>query len=153
AQGGHKLHVIDMDVTSDASVQAGVTRAMELAGGIDVAINNAGIGTVGITEAFTPDEVAQFFQTNVVGSFRVARAVLPVMPESRSGYLVFVGSSLGRVILPFMGPYTASKFAVEALAETMAPEVKPLGIDLTILEPGVYATSFLDNTIFPGDGA
>ncbi len=153
AQGGHQLHVIDLDVTSDASVQAGVTRALELAGGIDVTISNAGVGTIGLMETFTADQVARFFQTNVVGAFRVVRAVLPVMREAKAGYLLFVSSTVGRLVLPFMGPYTMTKFALEAMAESLAIEVKPLGIDLTVIQPGAYATAYLDNLVPPDDAA
>jgi len=151
AKGGHQVHAIELDVTADASVQSGVARAVEAAGGIDVAISNAGIGTVGVLETFTPDQVGQFFQTNVVGAFRLARTVLPLMREARSGYLMFVSSTIGRVILPFMGPYAATKFALEAMAETLSNEVKPLGIDLTVLQPGAYLTSLVGNSIVPED--
>jgi NAD(P)-dependent dehydrogenase (short-subunit alcohol dehydrogenase family) len=151
SKGGHKLHVIEMDVTNDASVESGVARAVEAAGGIDVAISNAGIGTVGVLETFTADQVGQFLQTNVVGAFRLARAVLPLMRKAGSGYLMFVSSTIGRVILPFMGPYAATKFALEAMAETLSNEVKPLGIDLTVLQPGAYLTSLAGNSLMPED--
>jgi NAD(P)-dependent dehydrogenase (short-subunit alcohol dehydrogenase family) len=150
-QNGHKLHVVELDVTSDASVQAGITSAVKAAGGLDAVISNAGIGTVGVMETFTADQVSQFFQTNVVGAFRVARAVLPLMREAKAGYLLFVSSTVGRVILPFMGPYQATKFALEALAETLSNEVKPLGIDVTLLQPGAYATSFFANSVMPAE--
>jgi NAD(P)-dependent dehydrogenase (short-subunit alcohol dehydrogenase family) len=149
--GGHTLHVVELDVTSDASVQSGVTKALELGGGIDTVINNAGVGAFGIHELYTSEQVQQAFDVNVVGSFRVAKTVLPLMREARAGHLVFVGSTLGRLILPFMGPYTATKFAVEAMAESFAFELGPLGIDVTILQPGAYGTEFTANSIQPAD--
>jgi NAD(P)-dependent dehydrogenase (short-subunit alcohol dehydrogenase family) len=153
ANGKHALHVIELDVTDDASVQAGVTRALELGGGIDTVINNAGVGAFGVHEVYTAEQVARLFDVNVVGSFRVARTVLPLMREARAGHLVFVSSSLGRIILPFMGPYTASKFAVEGMAESIAFELGPLGIDVTIVQPGAYGTEFMAHSLQPADGA
>lgn len=150
-QGGHALHVIELDVSDDASVQAGVTKALELGGGIDTVINNAGVGCFGIHELYTSEQVARAFQVNVVGSFRVAKTVLPLMREARSGHLVFVSSTLGRLILPFMGPYTATKFAVEAMADSFAFELAPLGIDVTIVQPGAYGTEFMTHSIQPAD--
>jgi NAD(P)-dependent dehydrogenase (short-subunit alcohol dehydrogenase family) len=150
-QGGHALHVIELDVTDDASVQAGVTRALELGGGIDTVINNAGLGIFGLHEPFTAAQLTEVLDVNVVGSFRVTRAVLPLMREARRGHLVFLGSTLGRVILPFMGPYSASKFAVEGLAEGIAFEVKPLGVDVTVVQPGAYATEFVQKGLQPAD--
>ena len=152
-QGGHALHVIELDVTDDASVQAGVTRALELGGGIDTVINNAGVGTFGPQETYTSAQAASIFDVNVVGSFRVARAVLPLLREARSGHLVFVSSSLGRLVLPFMGIYTASKFAIEAMAESFAFELAPLGIDVTIVQPGAFGTDFSQNTLRAAEGA
>jgi NAD(P)-dependent dehydrogenase (short-subunit alcohol dehydrogenase family) len=150
-QGKHSVHVIELDVTDDASVQAGVTRALELGGGIDTLINNAGIGIFGLHETFSPAQLASALDVNVVGTFRVTRAVLPLMREAKAGHIVFLGSTLGRVILPFMGPYTATKFAVEGMAECIAFEVAPLGIDVTIIEPGAYGTDFVPKGLQPAD--
>lgn len=152
-KGGHAVHVIELDVTDDASVQAGVTRALELGGGIDTVINNAGIGIFGLHETFSSAQLATALDVNVVGSFRVARAVLPLMREAKAGHLVFVASTLGRMILPFMGPYTATKFAVEGMAESIAFEVGPLGIAVTIIEPGAYGTQFVPKGLQPADFA
>lgn len=152
-RGGHALHVIELDVTSDASVQSGVGRALELGGGIDTVINNAGVGTFGLSEAYTIEQLAAVLDINVVGSFRVARMVLPLMREAGAGHLVFLSSSLGRIVLPFMGLYSASKFAVEGMAEGLAFELGPLGIDVTVIQPGAYATGFMANTVRPADDA
>lgn len=150
-QGGHALHVIELDVTSDASVQAGVTRALELGGGIDAVINNVGVGTLGVAESYTAAQLSAVLDVNVVGSFRVARTVLPLMREAGAGLLVFVSSTVGRVLLPFMAHYSASKFALEAMAESLAFEVQPLGIDVTVVQPGAYGTSFAANTMQPAE--
>lgn len=153
AAGDHALHVIELDVTSDASVHAGVTRALELGGGIDTVLNNVGTGTFGVSEAYTPAQLTSLLDVNVVGSFRVARTVLPLMREAKAGHLVFVSSTLGRIILPFMGAYAASKFALEAMAESFAFEVGPLGIDVTIVQPGAYGTAFMANSLMPAEPA
>lgn len=150
-QGGHRLHVIELDVTSDASVQAGVTKALELGGGIDTVINNVGVGTLGLAESYTAAQLSAVLDVNVVGSFRVARTVLPLMREAGAGYLVFVSSTVGRVLLPFMAHYSASKFALEAMVESLAFEVQPLGIDVTVVQPGAYGTSFAANTMPPAE--
>ncbi|HVE83856.1 MAG TPA: SDR family oxidoreductase [Myxococcales bacterium] len=148
-QGGHTVHVLELDVSNDASVAAGVKKAVETGGGIDALVNNAGVGTFGLHETFSAEQVARLFDVNVVGAFRVTNAVLPLMRETKAGQLIFIGSSLGRVVVPFMGPYGATKFAVEGLAEGIAFEVGPLGIDVTIIQPGAYATEFGTKGIQP----
>jgi NAD(P)-dependent dehydrogenase (short-subunit alcohol dehydrogenase family) len=150
-EGGHTVHVIELDVTDEASVKAGVTRALELGGGIDTVINNVGTGTFGIQEAFSPVQLTALFDVNVVGALRVNQVVLPLMREAGAGHVVFVSSGLGRLVLPFLGPYTATKFALEGLAENLALEVAPLGIDVTIIQPGTFATPFGEHSMLPTD--
>jgi NAD(P)-dependent dehydrogenase (short-subunit alcohol dehydrogenase family) len=147
--GGHKVHVLELDVTSDASVKAAVDTVIAKVGKIDVLVNNAGVGTWGIQEAFTVEQVHAMFEVNVYGVLRMNRAVLPHMRKAGEGYVIYLSSGLGRIVLPFLGPYTASKFAVEALAETASYELAPLGIGTTILQPGAYGTNFLSNSIQP----
>src|ERR1700677_4178306 len=114
--------VVELDVTSDASVDAAAKAILSEAGAVDVLVNNAGTGFFGITEAFTPASAEQQFATNVIGPLRVNRAFLPAMRERRSGLVVYVSSVVGRMIIPFTGIYTASKWAIEALAETSSYE-------------------------------
>jgi NAD(P)-dependent dehydrogenase (short-subunit alcohol dehydrogenase family) len=152
-KGGHALHVIELDVTDDASVQSGVGRAFELGGGIDTLINNAGVGAFGIAEAFTTEQVAAMFDVNVVGSFRMTRTVLPLMRAAKAGHVVFLSSTLGRIMLPFMTPYVATKFAVEGMVEGFAFELGPLGIDVTMIQPGVYGTGFMAHSVQAADAA
>jgi NAD(P)-dependent dehydrogenase (short-subunit alcohol dehydrogenase family) len=116
----------DLDVTDDQSVQSAVEKATEEMGSIDVVINNAGIGVIGMQEHFTPDDFQKLFDINVVGVQRVNRAVLPQMREKGSGLLIHVSSLLGRMTLPFYGPYNASKWALEALAENYRVELSGL---------------------------
>lgn len=146
--------VVDMDVTRDDSVEAGVAQALEALGGkIDVVINNAGVGVHGLQECFTSQDWQRLFEVNVFGVARVNRAVLPGMRAQGSGLLIHVSSLLGRIVIPFYGPYNASKWALEALAENYRVELAPLGIDCAIVEPGGYNTEFSANLMHPGDAA
>ena len=148
---GKTVHVVELDVTDQTSVDKAVAQVAEQAGKIDVLINNAGVGTWGIQEAFEVEQVQRMFDVNVFGVLRVNRAVLPHMRKAGDGHVIYVSSGLGRIMFPFLGPYTASKFALEALGEVGSYELSPLGIDTTILQPGAYGTSFLQNSIHPKD--
>lgn len=145
------LHVLELDVTSDASAQQAVAQIIEQANGIDVLVNNAGIGVMGIQETVTTEQAQQLFDVNVLGILRMNRAVLPHMRQQGNGLIIYLSSALGRIILPFGGLYTASKFAVEALAEAASYELKPLGIDTLIIQPGAYGTSFNANVLMGND--
>ena len=134
--GGHAVHVLELDVTDDASVEAAAAKATAEAP-VDTVINNAGVGTYGIAEAFSTEQVRTVFDVNVLGPLRVNRALLPSMRKAGSGHIVFVSSGLGRVTMPFLGPYGATKYAVEALGDASALEVSPLGIKTTIVQPDV----------------
>ncbi len=144
-------HVVEIDVTDDASVEQGVAQAVEAAGGIDVLINNAGFGVVGLQEAFPPSDWQRVFDVNVFGVQRVTRAVLPHMRAQGSGLVMFVSSLLGRFTLPFLGPYNSSKWALEAMAENYRVELGALGIDSVVIEPGGFGTGFMDGMIEPAD--
>jgi short-subunit dehydrogenase len=119
------------------------------AGKIDVLINNAGIGSAGVTEAFTPEQAKVVFETNVVGLLRVTRAVLPSMRKNRDGLIINIGSVLGRVTFPFFGIYGASKFAVEALTDSLRYEVSQLGVEVVEVQPSAYPTNFLTSIQMP----
>jgi NAD(P)-dependent dehydrogenase (short-subunit alcohol dehydrogenase family) len=144
-------HIAEIDVVSDASVSRGVEAAIELAGGVDVVVNNAGVGAIGLQENFTPEQWQELFDINVFGVQRVNRAVLPHMRQKRSGLLIHVSSLMGRMALPFYGPYSASKWALEALAENYRIELSAFGIDSCLVEPGGYPTPFMDNLVRQGD--
>ena len=109
----------EIDVTDEASVESGVASATKQAGGLDVVVNNAGVGVLGLQETFDVDDWKKLFDVNVFGVQRVNRAVLPHMRERGSGLIIFVSSLLGRMTIPFYGPYNASKWALEALAEDL----------------------------------
>jgi NAD(P)-dependent dehydrogenase (short-subunit alcohol dehydrogenase family) len=145
------IGVVEIDVSNDASVDQGVQEVLKRTKRIDVLVNNAGIGSAGVTEAFTPDQAKIVFDTNVVGVLRTARAVLATMRDHRAGLIVNVGSILGRVTFPFFGIYGASKFAVEALTDSLRYEVSQLGIDVVLVQPSAYPTPFYENVQQPAD--
>lgn len=144
-------HIVEIDVTDDASVNSGVAKAREAAGGLDVVINNAGVGVLGLQENFTIEDWQRLFDINVFGIQRVNRAALPQMRADNNGLIIFVSSLLGRMTIPFYGPYNASKWAVEAMAENYRTELSGFGVDVCIVEPGGYPTSFMHALIQPGD--
>ena len=145
------LYPLELDVTDDRSVREALAAVVAREGRIDVVINNAGIASFGLTEAYEVDEIKQIFETNVYGPARVNRAALPYMREQGSGRLVHISSVLGRLVVPTTGVYAASKFALEALAESLRYELAPLGIDSTVIEPGAYPTEIFGKVGAPRD--
>jgi NAD(P)-dependent dehydrogenase (short-subunit alcohol dehydrogenase family) len=143
--------VVEMDVTDEASVDSAIKKARELMGPIDVLINNAGVGVLGLTEAFTTADVKKVFDVNVFGVHRVMRAVLPDMRKRSKGLVINVSSLLGRMTVPFYGPYNATKWALEGLTENYRTEVSQFGVEVCIVEPGGYPTTFIDNLVRASD--
>ena len=145
------IHVLELDVTNDVSVGRAVDAAFAKAGRIDVAINNAGYVLSGLAEAVTTEQAQRLMDTNFLGPVRVNRAVLPHMRRQRSGLLMHLSSAAGRVVLPSAGFYCASKFALEALAESYSYELAAQGIESVIVEPGAYETPVFGNTVTAAD--
>lgn len=145
------LHVLELDVTREDSVQRAVDAVLENARYVDVVINNAGFAGIGVSEAYTPEQFQQLFDVNLFGVVRVNRAVLPSMRERRSGLLIHVSSAAGRVTVPAMAAYCASKYALEALTDSLRYELLPFGIDAILVEPGIYRTSIFDRLLEPSD--
>src|SRR5258705_3891721 len=143
------IKTVELDVRDDASVEAGVKNVLAEAGKIDVLVNNAGIASTGVTEAFTTDQAKAIFDTNVIGLLRVTRAVLPSMRQQHDGLIINIGSILGRVTFPFVGIYGASKFAVEALTDSLRYEVSQLGVEVVEVQPSGDPTSFFTNLQTP----
>ena len=148
-----RLQVLELDVTDEESVRTAVLGALRHAGHLDVVINNAGVAGIGVTEAYTPEQFQRMFDINLFGIVRVNRAVLPSMRQRRSGLLIHVSSGAGRVAIPAMAAYCASKFALEALADAYRFELLPFGIDSVLVEPGIYRTRIFDRLVCPADGA
>jgi len=138
------LHVLELDVTRDSSVEHAVKEAAAKGGGIDVLVNNAGYGIMDLSETVTVPQAQRQLDVNFFGVLRMNREVLPVMKRQGSGLLLHVSSGGGRLAIPGMGLYCASKFAMEALAETYRYELASQGIDSVILEPGAYSTPIAD---------
>jgi NAD(P)-dependent dehydrogenase (short-subunit alcohol dehydrogenase family) len=134
------LEVLELDVLDDASVQAAVSQALASSGGIDVVVNNAGASAIGPLEAFSIEQMAGLLSLNVLGPMRVNNAVLPTMRARRSGLIIWITSTLGRVLPGRGGLYPATKWAAEGFAESLHYQVAPFGIDVAILEPGSFPT-------------
>ena len=131
------------DVTDPAEANEAVQAGVEAFGRIDVVVNNAGYGIFGAIEEISDDEARAIFDTNVIGLLNVTRAVLPALRKQTSGRLLNMGSSAGFAAGAGRGIYGASKFAVEGLTEALRDELTPLGIHVTLVEPGSFRTDFL----------
>jgi NAD(P)-dependent dehydrogenase (short-subunit alcohol dehydrogenase family) len=142
------IEVLELDVTSDASVDAAFKALYKKTGGtLDVLINNAGVFASGLSETYSPEKVREMFDVNVFGMQRVTRAALPQMRSNKSGLIINVGSILGRVTIPFIGLYGASKFAVEAMTESYRYELSQLGVDVVLVQPSAYPTNLYSATL------
>ena len=141
------ITVHEMDVTSDESVQSAVSKIPT----VDVLINNAGVGFGGPVESFTSEQILGQLDVNIVGTIRVARAVLPGMRARKTGLIIQVSSTAGRAAFPGFGVYHASKWGLEGISEAMRYELAPHGIDVVIVEPGPFSTSFFSNLVGGAD--
>lgn len=143
---GLDLHIVEIDVLDAGQVTAGVAAAEAIAGGaLDVVVNNAGIGMAGPMEVFDMEATRLIFETNLFGYMRVANAALPKMRAAGGGQIFNISSQLGRILIPGLGMYCATKFGVEAAFETMAYELAPFGVEVTIIQPGGYPTKIWEN--------
>lgn len=132
----------EVDVTDRASVFAAVDAAAARFEGLDVVVNNAGYGLFGAIEELSEDDLRTQFDVNVMGPLHVAHAALPVMRDQGSGHIVQISSVAGLSAIPQLGGYCASKWALEAMSESLSQEVAPFGIKVTIVEPSAYATDW-----------
>lgn len=145
--------IVEMDVTDAASTERGVDDAISQLGGLDTLFNNAGIGSYGIQELMSPDDMAHVFDVNVMGVQRVMRAALPHMRAQGRGTVLYTSSLIGRIATPFYGTYSASKWALEAIVECYRTELSGFGIESCIIEPGAMPTAFFDGLVAPNDAA
>src|SRR5690349_10754325 len=141
---GGRVDTLLLDVTSLASITSAVSAVDALTGGygLDVLVNNAGFGVLGPTAEISDSEMRRQYDTNVFGLMNVTRAFLPKMLDRRAGRIINVSSVGGRVTLPYFGVYNSTKFAVEALSDALRYELRPFGIDVALIEPGVIRTNF-----------
>jgi NAD(P)-dependent dehydrogenase (short-subunit alcohol dehydrogenase family) len=138
------LNTVLIDVTSDQSVEDALRTIQEIAGGIYGLVNNAGITARAAFEEFPEPELRRIFEVNVFGTMRVTRRVIGPMRRAGSGRIVIVSSIGGRIASPSVAPYSASKFALEGFGEALFLEMRPFGIDITIVEPGIVRTGIWD---------
>ena len=141
----HPFTMLQMDVTDDASVQRAIDRIVQSEARLDIVINNAGIAVAGPLEMTSIDEARHQLDVNLLGVFRVCRAVLPTMRTQGSGYIVNIGSIGGLIAIPFQPMYSASKFALEGMSEALRLEARPFGIRVVIVEPGDTKTEITRN--------
>ena len=139
---GDAVLPVALDVTDSAQVQKAVHQAYAHFGRLDVLVNNAGASLFAATEEASDEQILGVFDANYLGMVRVLRAALPLLRKQGSGHILGVSSGLGIAALPMIGFYAATKWAVEALHEALAQEVKAFGLKVTIVEPGAYATDF-----------
>lgn len=141
---GLRLDTLRLDVTSPASI-ADAVAAVDLltdGKGIDVLVNNAGFGILGPSSEISDAEMRRQYETNVFGLMNVTRAFLPRMRERRAGRIINVSSVGGRITLPYFGVYNSTKYAIESLSDALRYELRPFGIDIALIEPGVIRTNF-----------
>jgi len=150
SDNGHTINLIELDVALDDSVHAAAETILQHTGGrIDVIVNNAGVYSNGLQEAFTADDYKHVFDVNVFGPARVNNQFLPAMRKARSGLIIQISSVLGRTVVPFQGVYNATKWAVEALSENLHYELAPLGIESVIVQPGPIFTELFGKILSP----
>ncbi|MFF4975779.1 oxidoreductase [Streptomyces sp. NPDC001083] len=143
---GARLLAVPLDVTDEAQAASAVKAATDAFGELDVLVNNAGRGVLGAVEETSGDAVRAVFDTNVFGLLNVTRAVLPVMRRQGRGHILNLSSVGGFEGVAGFGVYCSTKFAVEGLSEALHQEVSPLGLKVTVVEPGYFRTDFLDGT-------
>ena len=147
-----KIEILKLDVTDQGSVDSAIAQLLEKSNNeLDVVVNNAGMASAGISEAFTPEQARQLFEVNVFGVQRVLRATLPVLRAKRRGLVINVGSILGRITLPFFGLYGASKYAVEAMSDSYRYELSQLGVEVVLVQPSAYPTNMYAAAQQPAD--
>ena len=145
--------VIDVDVTNGGSVKDAVTTLLKKEGRIDVVVNNAGVYATGIAETFTDDELGKVMDVNVRGPWRIIKAVLPTMRRQREGLIINISSVAGRFSFPFQMAYNTAKFALEGLTEGLHYEVRPLGVDVVMIQPGAFPTEVWGKVFHGSDTA
>ena len=145
------INVIDVDVTNGEAVTKAVAEIIAKEGQLDVLVNNAGYFGGGIAEAYTEQDIEKMFDVNVKGTWRTAKAVLPQMRKQGEGLIVNISSGLGRFSAPFMTIYNSTKFAVEGLTEGLHYEVRPLGVDVVMIQPGAFPTEIFGKSTYGSD--
>jgi NADP-dependent 3-hydroxy acid dehydrogenase YdfG len=139
---GENVLTLELDVTNPDQVKSAVTQSFDHFGRLDIVCNNAGYSLVGTIEEASADDVRALYETNVLGPVSVIQAALPLLRKQGYGHILGTSSNLGHIAMPVIGYYCSSKWAFEAIHESLSAEVKAFGIKVTIIEPGAYATEF-----------
>jgi len=139
---GDNVLPLQLDVTNPDEINEVVKKAHEHFGKLDIVLNNAGYSLVGTIEEGSPDEIRALYETNILGPVNIIKAVMPILREQGFGHILGTSSNLGHITMPVIGYYSSSKWAFEAIYESLAIEIKQFGIKVTIIEPGAYATEF-----------
>ena len=141
------LDCLEMDVTRPDMIRSATQKILHRYGKIDVLVNNAGYGLYAYIEDASPEEINALFQTNVMGLIAVSQAVIPIMKAQHSGRIINISSAAVGAVLPTMGFYAATKWAVEAISEAMVLELNRFGIAISVIQPGPFRTAFSDAAI------
>ena len=145
------IEVLEVDVTDGKSVRDAVETIIKKEDRIDVLVNNAGVYATGIAETFTEDDVEKILDVDVIGTWRTIRAALPQMRKQGAGLIINISSVAGRFSFPFQTIYNGAKFAVEGLTEGLHYEVRPLGVDVVMIQPGAFPTEVWGKTVAGSD--
>jgi NAD(P)-dependent dehydrogenase (short-subunit alcohol dehydrogenase family) len=140
------VDVVELDVTSDESVQGAVAQTLSKQGRVDVLVNNAGVAGFGLVEAYSLDQMRLLFEVNFYGVLRTYQAVLPAMRKAKKGLIINLSTGASGHALPFMTPYMASKYAVETITEGIQEELRDYNIENVTIQPGVYPTEMNNGT-------
>jgi NAD(P)-dependent dehydrogenase (short-subunit alcohol dehydrogenase family) len=152
ATAPERARALRLDVSAPGEAAAAVAAAQAAFGRLDVIVNNAGFGLLGALEELTEDQMRRQWETNFLGAVHVVRAGLPLLRAQRGGHLVFISAAAAISNYPGFSLYGASKAAVEALGEAVAAETRPLGIKVTLVQPGPFRTDFVGRSLEPGAG-
>ncbi|WP_276371764.1 SDR family NAD(P)-dependent oxidoreductase [Chryseolinea sp. H1M3-3] len=139
---GTNVLTLELDVTKPDQVKTAITKAHAHFGRLDIVLNNAAYGLIATIEEASADDIRALYETNIIGSVSVIQAALPLLRKQGWGHILGISSNVGHVTLPVIGYYASSKWAFEAIHESLAAEVQSFGIKVTIIEPGAYATEF-----------
>jgi NAD(P)-dependent dehydrogenase (short-subunit alcohol dehydrogenase family) len=147
------IEVVEMELTNEKSVKDAVTSILNKEGRLDVVINNAGVYATGIAETFTADDLEKVMDVDVIGIWRIIKAALPHMRKQGEGLIVNISSVAGRFSFPFQAVYNGAKFAVEGLTEGLHYEIRPLGVDVVMVQPGAFPTEVWGKIVSGSDAS
>lgn len=145
------ITVVEFDVTNPEQVKSAIEGIIETEGRLDVLVNNAGYFGGGLAESYTEQDLENMFDVNVKGPWRTIKSTLPQMRNQGEGLIINISSALGRFSAPFMTVYSSTKYALEGLTEGLHYEVRPLGIDAVLIEPGAFPTEIFGKTVTGAD--